>query len=232
MMLIVKLGWGVSMIKYWRLENYIIVLCVAMSLSVPSFAQTNIVGIEKDSQAAANASEIKSLFFSDADIKLIYDARLVYEQNQSGKSEGKLSEDNFLKSLDKISVFNVESPPNSFTYPQFFLASIAYYSPDDWVVWVNNTKITKDSSSVGGLRVVDIDKKTVHFEWDPERMDKIVDANDYSLDSPVKVNFMRNMVEFSLKANQTFTSYAMRVVEGKVLPVTISTNSSEKIIAK
>lgn len=200
-------------------------------LTVSGYAQALPVEGKKALQTAEKLPEIKSLLFSDTDIKLIRDARLFYEQYRSGKKvDSGIAEEDFLKSLERIATSNLSAAPTSFTYPQFFLSSIAYNSPDDWVVWVNDKKITKDSGVTGdGLRVIEIDREKVVFEWKPEKMDKVVDVIEYSQDNPVKVNFMKNNVEFSLKANQTFTSYAMRVVEGKVLPVTVSLNDGSII---
>ena len=55
-------------------------------------------------------------------------------------------------------------------YLQFFLASIAYYSADDWVVWVNDRKITNSTKDgFNDLKDIDINKGKVVFEWLPER---------------------------------------------------------------
>ncbi len=171
--------------------------------------------------------EIKSLFFSASEIKTIHNARLSYENNIKGIDKGEFSEDDFLKKLEKITTTKSDLSSDSFTYPQFFLSSIAYYANNDWVVWVNNEKFTQDSGvSAEGLSIAKIDNEKVTFEWKPSRMDKIVDTNEYSESSPVKVDMARNKVVFVLKGNQTFSSYAMQVVEGKVPPVTITTKTS------
>lgn len=175
----------------------------------------------------------KSLFFSDADISAIRNARLFYEQHRSGNVVGGIAEDDFLKSLEKISATKSETVSKTFTYPQFFLSSIAYQSPNDWVVWINDEKIIPSSGvSSAGLKVLSINNEKVTIEWQPERMDKIADESD--TDGSVQVDFMKNKVIFTLKANQTFTSYAMRVVEGKVAPVTVdlSADAKAKMLAK
>lgn len=175
----------------------------------------------------------KSLLFSDGDIAAIHNARLFYEQHRSGNVVGGIAEDDFLKSLEKISTTKSETVSKTFTYPQFFLSSLAYQAPNDWVVWINDEKIIPSSGiSVAGLKVLSINNEKVTIEWQPERMDKISDEGD--MDGSVQVDFMKNKVIFTLKANQTFTSYAMRVVEGKVMPVTVdlSADAKAKILAK
>lgn len=196
---------------------------------VPSNIETKKAELPSDGEA-----EMKSLLFSDADITSIRSARLFYEQHISGVVNGGIAEDDFLKNLEKITTTKSDIDSKFFTYPQFFLSSIAYYSPKDWVVWINNEKITQDSGvSIAGLRVLEINNEKVTIEWQPEKMDRITDE-EYSSDNPVEVDFMKNKVIFSLKANQTFTSYAMRVVEGKVIPVTINldADATAKLLEK
>ncbi len=170
---------------------------------------------------------MKSLFFTDEDIQAIRNARKFYEQHLNGAINGGIAEDDFLKNLEKINAIKSEKSQKDFTYPQFFLASIAYHSPKDWVVWINNEKITQDSGvSLAGLRILSINENNVTIEWQPENMDRVVD--DGNIDGGlINVDIMRNKVVFTLKANQTFTSYAMKIVEGKVPPVTVNLNSAD-----
>ena len=168
--------------------------------------------------------QVKSLLFSNEDISSIQKARLSYEQRIAGVSTGKIDEQDFLKNLETMVFSKIE--PTVFTYPQFFLSSIAYYSTRDWVVWINNEKITQNSGiSTAGLRVIDIDNEKAIFEWFPENLDKIVDPGEYSQENQVRMDMANKKVMFVLKPHQTFSSYAMRVVEGKLLPVTVSVKS-------
>lgn len=212
-----------------RFSQKLIMFAAIFLLTAPACAQIEPL-VEKETKknkiSSAKAPEIKSLFFSDSDIKLIYDARKFYEQNHHiGKSDGSVVEDDFLRSLEKISASKFGSAPNLFTYPQFFLSSIIYHSVDDWVVWINDKKITQNSGvTTDGLRIINIDKGKVVFQWKPQKMDRIADIGESSQDSPVRVNQMKGTVEFLLQPNQTFSSYAMRIVEGRVQPVTINLN--------
>jgi hypothetical protein len=181
-------------------------------------------GNKGGSEPLTVALPLKSLLFSDDEIASIHSARAFYDKHRSGAStDGGIAEDDFLKNLEKIAAVKQSSAPTSFTYPQFFLSSIAYYSPSNWVIWIDNEKITQSSGvSASGLRVIGINKGKVTLEWKPERMDKIADVEGQSADNPIDVDFIGKKVVFSLKPNQTFTSYAMRVVEGKVAPVTVN----------
>ncbi len=210
----------------------------AQTTDSTTVAQTSVMPVVdkviKTEPSSNNELVMRSLLFSDGDIAAIRSARLFYEQHRNGVVNGGIAEDDFLKNLEKITTAESDASSKFFTYPQFFLSSIAYYSPNDWVIWINDEKITQNSGiSLAGLKVIQIDKEKIVIEWQPERMDKIFEEES-SKDNPVEVDFMRNKVTFSLKANQTFTSYAMRVVEGKVPPVTISTEAdmSAKMLAK
>ncbi len=192
--------------------------------STPLLAQ---IEQKPTSSPTIKTTEINSVLFFPSEIEAIINARLFYEQHPAGSDKG---DEDFLKTLEKsASDIGLGANPEDFTYPQFFLSSIAYYSPDNWVIWVNNEKITQDSAaSISGLYVSEINKDKVVFEWQPKRMDKIVDTKDYSPENPVQVNFITNRIKFTLKVNQTFTSYAMQVVEGKVPPVTIKNTPSSQ----
>jgi|GEM_PF-2668828 len=185
----------------------------------------------KPTQAAATDQDlatIRSILFSQGDIDAISGAQSAYEKQRSGATG--LNEDDFLKKLESLSTKKIDQDPSSFTYPQFFLSSILYHSPDDWVIWINGEKITKSSkNNQYNLQVLEINKEKVTLEWKPERMDKITDIGETGQNSLIKVDSINNKVTFTLKGHQTFTTYAMRIVEGKVAPATINlrTNSLE-----
>lgn len=212
------------MMKYG--QSAILMLGMAGALLLPSSSFGQAAPNNKDGQEAelTVALPLKSLLFSDDEIASIRSARAFYDKHRSGAAtDGGIAEDDFLKNLEKIAAVKQNSTPSSFTYPQFYLSSIAYYSPDNWVIWIDNEKITQGSGvSASGLRVIGINKGKVTLEWKPERMDKVADVDSQSADNPVDVDPIGKKVVFSLKPNQTFTSYAMRVVEGKVAPVTVN----------
>ena len=76
-----------------------------------------------------------------------------------------------------------------------------------------------------------LDKNQVDIEWTPVRMDRVNAVWDTVKGMPpqtssgqsghVKVHADKGTVTFTLRPNQTFSSYTMRVVEGKVTPVTV-----------
>lgn len=174
---------------------------------------------------------IKSLFFSQDDVDAIHRAQSIYEKHKDGRAvdpKDGVEEDDFLNKLEKMTI--TKTAPTSFTYPQFFLSSIMFHSPSDWVIWVNNEKIAPSSGvSKSGLRILAVTSEKVTLEWKPEQMDRITEVTDNSKEDPIKVDVTNKTVTFTLKGNQTFSSYSMQIVEGKVMPVTVSLKPSEQL---
>ena len=150
-----------------------------------------------------------------------------------------------------------EKPQQHFyTYPQFFLESLVYHSANDWVVRVNGHKIMPPlNSDETHLSVISVDNERVVFRWKPEEMARVLESWEKRPESkeavkvekdnvPMQIDFNappvevvpsalvtvdkeRRLVTFSLHSNQTFSSYAMRVLEGKVRPMTVENKVSD-----
>ena len=223
------------------IKEFAILALLSASVVLPSivFAQ-----IEPPSPPVVNAAttqpttnttnkelNLKSLFFSGDDVDAIHRAQSIYEKHKDGSvvdTKGGVEEEDFLNKLEKLS--NTKTAPTTFTYPQFFLSSIMYHSPSDWVIWVNNEKIVPSSGvTPSGLRVRDVTAGKVTLEWKPEQMDKVNVVTDNSKEDAIKVDKESKNVTFTLKGNQTFSSYSMQVVEGKVMPITVNLKASEQL---
>lgn len=199
----------------------------ATPATVPHRADiTNTKEIKAIPLPIGNAVFQKSIFFSDEQLEAIYKARTFYNNHKNGVVEQGVLEDDFLSSLEKAApkeIIAAEEEEKSFTYPQFYLSSIAYYSANNWVLWINSNKITQDSGQTSdGLKVLSINSNKVVLEWQPKRMDKIADIQDNSGKSAVHIDFLNKKITFELKPNQTFTSYAMQIVEGKLPEKTVT----------
>lgn len=58
--------------------------------------------------------------------------------------------------------------PIQIQYPSFFLRSVAFSSPKDWTVWVNNRLLSDEvPEDETGLKVVAISPEKVSFDWTP-----------------------------------------------------------------
>jgi hypothetical protein len=164
--------------------------------------------------------QVKSLFFSAQEMASIRKAVAVYVRIASGDTNGDALD--FLKRLQGGGADDKGRPgARYFVYPQFFLASLVYDSPQDWSVRVNNEKLTTKEPESMGIRVIEIDKDRVKLEWMPSDMHKVEEVWNVSPNKDVKVDVKAHKVTFTLRPNQTFTSYVMRVVEGKVMPMVI-----------
>lgn len=171
-----------------------------------------------------------SLFFTDKEISRIRTALNTFSKHGSQPDDATPKTENQpagvlpenAESDTPTSTKQQPAAPKTFTYPQFTLQSLVYHSPEDWVVQVGGQRLAADTpQSTGMLHVVAIDKDGVTLEWSPENLQRVGNvATDAA--GLIRVDRARRLVYFTLRPNQTFTSYAMRVVEGKVPPVTIS----------
>jgi hypothetical protein len=165
-----------------------------------------------------SASPVKSLFYTPEEITAI---RLA--ANSYRKRGGSVADDDFLDNLTGEKA----AAPQVYVYPQFFLESLVYHSPKDWVIWLNNEKITQDTPKANTeISVEAIDENKVVLKWHPSLVDKdrVMDVWKRTPNTEIIVDVMDNSVQFALHTNQTFSSYVMRVLEGKVLPVAIDLN--------
>jgi hypothetical protein len=166
------------------------------------------------------APRLRSLFFSAEEIVAIRAAIASYKRRAANLGE-EITEDEMLK----LPGFQEAPSSRFFTYPQFFLESLVYHSPKDWVIWLNSQKITHASANITtDIRVLAIDENQVKLEWHPAVMERIMDVWQKNPTEGITVDSANGTVTFSLHTNQTFSSYVMRVLEGKVMPVTIDTD--------
>ena len=119
------------------------------------------------------------------------------------------------------------------TYPVFQLSSIVYRDARDWAVWVNGTRITPTSNN-GEVKVTAVNKDRAWFDWEPEykgALQKRIEQKDFADSKSVRhrmallntVHFdtKKQIVEFSLRPNQTFAPGYFQVFEGRIAPPTL-----------
>lgn len=111
-----------------------------------------------------------------------------------------------------------------------YLASIIYFTEQDWVVWVNEQKITPKTNIRGKelyLRSVQKDRVDVMWTISISKW-KILSGRKSETSAP-KIN-ANNQVEvnFSLKPNQTFILSTNSVVEGKAVIALLKKKEEEK----
>ncbi|MCE2927065.1 MAG: hypothetical protein LW823_05440 [Rickettsiales bacterium] len=176
-------------------------------------------------EPATQQPNLRSLFFTPEQIKNINYAVNIYRKNaRGGSSSDDFDEEDFLSRLTSIK----QTPQTNryYQYPQFFLESLVYHAADNWIVWVNGQKITQATPVENTDLVVEsINQDYVSLLWRPASMDKVIETWDKSANPRVTVNKRAGKVQFSLRPNQTFSSYVMDILEGKVKPVTADTHA-------
>jgi len=184
---------------------------------VPSIAAPtpmNIAGPEKQS---IDEAHVPSLFYSAEEMAALRDALALYTNTSAGKPGDMTGGIPHLEGKKTLT-----APTKTYTYPQFFLESLEYHTPKEWVVHINGMKITPDAPHRSDIRVVALDKDEVSFEWTPTDMAKVHESwQKATKSSGVSVDERSSKVNFTLRHNQTFSAYLMRVLEGKVEPVVI-----------
>lgn len=114
----------------------------------------------------------------------------------------------------------IDSKPKSYIFPQYFLDSIIYHTSSQWTLWVNGVKYTPDEvESIEKLKLNVISPAQASFTLAVPR-DSDVNLKQPVTDERVQIDVMNRQVTFLLQPNQTFSSYNMKIYEGKVQPVT------------
>lgn len=191
-----------------------------------------------------------SLFFSSDDELRLANAVNIYKKNLEAEAtnaeKATLQSQQILEEFA-----SAKEVPKTFTYPQFFLEFLVYHTPSDWYVRVNGQEMRPDKSQNSGnaFSIVNVTNDKVLFKWKPVDMKRVLDvwekaaakrnttketsnqpikmdfsansASDRMADLSVSVNRDEKTVLFTLHPNQTFSSYAMRAFEGKLMPVTV-----------
>jgi len=203
----------------------------APAVSTPAIATDNAM------TAQPAIIPVKSMFYSPDEIKRIHYAISAYVKRTTGHEQDMaLDELNFLKQLTGMKVDKKDTgtgiaglnipgltpapPPQPVLteYPQFYLESLAYHTPTDWSVSINHIKFTPSQPQSPSLQVVGISPDKVTVVWKPLLMEMVNDVWKRAANDDVEVDSLHGTVTFTLRPNQTFSSYVMRVLEGKVVP--------------
>ena len=216
-----------------RFRLSLLVSFAALLAFAAAQAQTPAPAAEKTDSVPASASkkpaslpssQIESMLFTNNEMQSIRAAINTYKSH--------VGTDMF--NTERGDVQDSRAASQIYTYPQFFLDSLVYHSPTDWVVWVNNLKITQDTARANtDLTVEAINKNTVTIQWRPTSIDKSRAFASAAKNPPapgITADKVKGTIQFTLHANQTFSSYVMRVLEGRVLPVTV--DLSKEMVAQ
>jgi hypothetical protein len=115
-----------------------------------------------------------------------------------------------------------------------YLASIIYFSPKDWAIWINDQKITPESNKKENeLYVKFVERDSVKFLWKLSVTKWKILSGKVSEQLAPKVN-QNNQVEvnFTLKQNQTFILSTNSVVEGKAVVALLKKREEDRKAAE
>lgn len=178
---------------------------------------------EAPAEKPIDTAHIPSLFYSPDEMDALRSALALHERTlgaQPGDAPG------VVPHIDASGAPGA-APPKTYTYPQFFLQSLEYHGPQNWVVRINNIKIMPDTPASPDLRIVALDKDKVTFQWKPADIDRVKDSWESTQHTDqVLFDTAHGIVNFTLHHNQTFSAYLMRVLEGKVEPVVVENLSA------
>lgn len=173
-------------------------------------------------KSSTRKHKIKSLFFSQEEITDIHLAVNTYLSHIGRGSNLPFDEEAFLQRLGGIKRGNTASQSRFYTYPQFFLESLVYDAKSQWSIRLNGRTILHNTPQEGSnVRVTAITPERVSLEWAPPDMERVMEIWKRFPNDTITVDAVRSRVSFALKPNQTFSSYVMNVLEGKVEPVSV-----------
>lgn len=174
-------------------------------------------GVKVTSVTTAGDEWRGSLMFLPADIERLRKFADAYRGNKEALKELEGGNDMGAYLDDLLKGQEAKSDGVTYTFPYFYLGSIAYHGANDWTIWVNNRRITAQNQHL--LRVLTVKQVTAKyaiFEWKPSNLMEIPEhaegRNNIAIDAQTRV------VEFTLRPNQTFYSKTMTVSEGRAIP--------------
>jgi len=168
-----------------------------------------------------------SIMFSEKELSELYDALNKYDPEVAAKKPEVKSTVN-LPSGSEIAP--TETPP------VFYLQSIIFYSPQDWILWLNGKKIRTGENYSPSLSVVKVDEDKAYLLWKSPTIDDLIPGWENSLkenasnaaflpdsdltwthhtvEGNILVNKSEKVFGFILRPNQSLITGEMAVLEG------------------
>ncbi|MDX2072812.1 MAG: hypothetical protein SFX19_00425 [Alphaproteobacteria bacterium] len=179
---------------------------------------------EKKKEIFIDPNDLTSIFFTSVERDIIGQARTQY----SGKTIPVESELDLLDQLQDIKA--AKKPDEELQerfYAQFYLKSLLYHTPSDWLLWLKSNDSSKKftpeilAAADIAISIIQVKKEEVTFEWTPKNWLQV--SNAYTPGDPaIMLDQARHVVIFTLRVNQTITANDMRINEGVVNPKELS----------
>jgi hypothetical protein len=118
-------------------------------------------------------------------------------------------------------------------FPTFYVASIVYRGPNDWMLWINDQRVTPKRPFVG-VKVASVVKDRVTLSWEPDNWDyrepiwraKVKPSEAIlrlkSRDGSTHLDKKKKTLSATLKSNQTFVTSVPMVAEGRQMNLAAS----------
>ena len=171
-----------------------------------------------------------SVFFTTDAQQKMHEAMAEYEKSLLARLNSGVSKvgDEAARLIDtELKKMGLRVEEKTFTYPQFFLDSLVYHDEKDWTVLINKARLSAKVAQSGDISIISVDNEKVLVEWKPKKMERVNESWAQYKNDTAKVDVLEGTVRFTLRPNQTFSSYVMRVIEGRVKPVTVDIKSGD-----
>ncbi len=181
-----------------------------------------------------NGTEVEALMFDNKELGNINRAIDSLKNNQIYVPEGPDKIEKIIpeEEVEKKEENEVEENEKSYIY----LGSVIYFAPNDWVIWLNDQKITTSTNNEQKeIYVSSVINDRIKIRWKMSLSKwKILSGKKDETMAP-RLDFNSNVVEseFELRPNQTFILGSNSVVEGKaVIALIKKKGSKEKSLLK
>jgi hypothetical protein len=129
------------------------------------------------------------------------------------------NKEKFLLGDEAQEIESIKTPEdNAKSY--IYLSSILYHSPNNWSVWINDKKISKEDNKFGDeLYIKSINKDRAEIIWTMSLSKWKIISNNKQEDILPPVNNNQVEFNFSLSFNQTYMLNGNKIVEGRLIPI-------------
>ncbi len=162
-------------------------------------------------------------------INKFYESYDNHERPAPAQDENKSPED-LSSLLDKLSDHGNDSSDSKAGHliaplPPLYLASILYYSPSHWSVWINDKKLVNTHNNPSNeFYVSRLSRKEVELVWKPSSLQNMpllwaqYTAGDKQALPGIVLDASKGTVTLLLHPNQTFIPTSLSIHEGLIKP--------------
>jgi hypothetical protein len=222
---------------------------VPQNATNPSPVIANVIAPNPSAAPPQEAPEKIKYIYSDWDRSIMFDNEKVKKLNEAinkfkNAKSNNLPAEGIPNDEPKISSM-LDLAANTNFSPSFYLGSIIFNNPNEWVIWINRKKLiaakkTDLKFAVPGLEIIAVKDDYASFNWSTKMLDLLspnwqskltyIQKDGQYVNKNKKIVVHNDIITFSLYPNQSFSVYDMAIVEGYKAYTKISSTpiSSEK----